>query len=45
MMMKLPEKIPAEPTPEIARPTIRAAELDEVAQMREPTSNIRMEHR
>ena len=42
-MMKLPAKIPAEPIPAMARPTIRAVEFGEVAQMRDPSSKIIIE--
>ncbi len=40
MVMKLPEKIPAEPKLAMARPTIRAVELGELAHFREPSSKI-----
>ncbi len=45
MMMKLPAKIPADPTPAMARPTINAVEFGEVPQMSEPTSKMAMETR
>ena len=45
MMTRAPEKIPAEPTPAMARPTIRAAELGAAPQTAEPTSKIPMEVR
>jgi len=40
MMIKLPEKIPAEPRPAMARPTSRAVEMGELAHIREPGSKI-----
>ena len=43
MMMKLPAKIPAEPIPAMARPTIRAVEFGDAPQMREPISKIMIE--
>lgn len=44
-MMLLPTKIPAEPTPEIALPTIRVVEFGEMAQMKEHTLNMQIEER
>jgi hypothetical protein len=41
--MKLPAKMPAEPTPAIARPMINAVEFGAAPQMSEPTSKITME--
>jgi hypothetical protein len=43
MIMKLPAKMPAEPTPAIARPMINAVEFGAAPQMSEPTSKITME--
>lgn len=43
MMMKLPEKIPADPSPEIARPMINVVEFGEMAQMKDPTSKTQIE--
>jgi hypothetical protein len=43
-MMKLPAKIPAEPIPAIALPTIKAVELGDTPQMRDPSSKIDIEH-
>ena len=40
IMIKLPANIPAEPTPEIARPMIRVVELGETPQMRDPISKM-----
>lgn len=40
MMMKLPEKMPADPKPAMARPTINAVELGELAHIKEPNSKI-----
>jgi hypothetical protein len=40
MTMKLPEKIPAEPTPAIARPTIRLAEEGAAPHSALPTSKV-----
>lgn len=45
MIIKLPAKIPAEPTPEMARPMMRVVELGDVAQMSDPSSNMVIEHR
>lgn len=42
-MMKLPEKIPADPTPAIARPTINATDEGATPHIRDPSSKIRME--
>jgi predicted enzyme related to lactoylglutathione lyase len=39
MIVKAPEKIPAPPTPAIARPTMRATEVGARAQISEPTNN------
>lgn len=44
-MMKLPENIPADPRPAIARPMIKAVEFGEIAQIKEPISKIKMETR
>ena len=41
-MINAPEKIPAEPRPAMARPTIRAVELGATPQTREPTSKMPM---
>jgi hypothetical protein len=40
MMIKAPEKMPAEPNPAIARPMIKAVELGDTPQTKEPTSKI-----
>ena len=45
IMMKLPAKIPAEPRPEIARPTMRVIELGATPQTKLPISKIVMEHK
>lgn len=45
IMMKLPENIPADPRPAIARPMIKAVEFGEIAQIKEPISKIKMETR
>lgn len=45
MIIKLPAKIPAEPMPAMARPTIKAVEFGAVAHIREPTSKTNIEHR
>ena len=42
-MTKAPEKIPADPTPAIARPTIRATEVGAAPQRAEPSSKIKIE--
>lgn len=39
-MIKAPEKIPAHPKPAIARPTMRAFEVGETPQTKDPSSNI-----
>ncbi len=44
-MIKLPAKIPAEPSPEIALPIIKAVEFGEMAQMRDPSSKMQIETR
>ncbi len=41
-MMKLPAKIPALPTPEMALPMINIVELVDAPQMADPTSKIMM---
>ena len=41
-MMRAPENIPAAPRPATARPTIKAVELGETPQMRDPISKIAM---
>ena len=38
-----PEKLPAAPTPAIARPTIKAADVGAPPHMAEPTSNMTTE--
>ena len=43
MVTKLPAKIPAEPTPAIARPMINAVEFGAAPQINEPTSKIIMD--
>lgn len=45
MMIKLPAKIPAEPSPEIALPTIEAVEFGEIPPMKEPSSKMQIEER
>lgn len=42
MMMRAPEKIPAEPIPAIARPIMRVGLSGAAPQMREPISNRAM---
>jgi hypothetical protein len=40
-MIKIaPEKSPAEPTPAMARPTIRAVDVGAIPQMKEPSSKM-----
>ena len=43
MMMKLPAKMPADPTPAIARPMIKVVEFGDTPQMSEPISKMTME--
>ena len=45
MMIKLPAKMPAEPSPEIDLPTIRAVEFGEIPQRKEPSSKMQIEAR
>jgi hypothetical protein len=42
MITNAPEKIPAQPSPATARPTIRAVEVGAVPQTKEPISKIAM---
>jgi hypothetical protein len=42
IMISAPEKMPAHPTPAIARPTMRAVEVGATPQIRDPSSNIKM---
>jgi hypothetical protein len=42
MMTVAPEKIPAEPIPAIARPTMKALELGAPPQSADPTSKTRI---
>ena len=42
MMVYAPEAIPAPPAPAMARPTMRVVLLFATAQMREPTSKMKM---
>ena len=39
-MIKAPEKIPADPNPAIALPTIKAVELGATPQIKEPNSKM-----
>lgn len=41
-MIKAPEKIPADPNPAIALPTIKVVELGATPQIKEPNSKIPM---
>lgn len=41
-MIKAPAKIPAPPTPAIARPMIKASELGAAPHIAEPTSKMKM---
>jgi len=43
MITRAPEKIPAEPTPAIARPTINAADDGAAPQTADPTSKIKID--
>jgi len=45
MMTRVPEKMPAEPMPAMARPTIRATEVGAAPQTAEPTSKMKIEIR
>ena len=38
MMIKAPEKIPAAPTPEIVRPTMKAGDVGATAETSDPSS-------
>ena len=44
-MRTVPEKIPAEPRPAIARPMMRPVEVGVKPQMREPSSKMAREER
>ncbi len=44
-MSRQPEKMPAEPRPAMARPTMKAVELGAAPQMAEPVSKIIIERR
>jgi hypothetical protein len=41
-IMRAPEKIPALPSPAMARPTIRAVEFGATPQIKDPSSNTRI---
>lgn len=43
--MKLPQKIPADPRPAIARPKMNAVEFGEMAQTKLPSSKTPIAHR
>lgn len=42
IMMKLPAKIPADPTPAMARPMIKAVEFGAAPQIADPSSKMMM---
>jgi hypothetical protein len=42
MMVKVPERMPAQPTPATARPTTRAVEVGAAPHMAEPISKMMM---
>jgi hypothetical protein len=42
MITVAPENIPADPTPAIARPTMKALEFKALPQTADPTSNIKI---
>lgn len=45
MMTRAPEKIPADPTPAIARPMMRATEVGAAPQTTEPISKMKIADR